>query len=60
MNGSTCTGGFMPSASCPVCGKGFKIRADEAVLYEPITCPECAALLEVIEEDPIILAEAEF
>ena len=50
----------MPSAICPVCGKGFKLRADEAVLYEPVMCPECDASLEVVEEDPIILAEADF
>ena len=50
----------MPSATCPVCGKGFKLSGDEAVLYEPVTCPECGASLEVIEEDPIALAEAEY
>ena len=47
----------MPSATCPVCGKGFRIDPDQAVLYEQISCPACDANLEIIDEDPIILED---
>jgi lysine biosynthesis protein LysW len=47
----------MPSATCPVCGKGFRIDEDQAYLYEQVTCPACDATLEVIDENPIVLEE---
>ena len=49
----------MPSATCPVCGKGFRLEEDEAVLYARVSCPGCDAQLEVIDEDPLMLEELE-
>lgn len=45
----------MPSVTCPACGKGFQLGSEEAMLYETVTCPRCDAILEVIDEDPIML-----
>lgn len=50
----------MPNVVCPLCGKGFTLNSGEAVLYERVTCPMCDALLEVVDEDPVTLEEAEF
>lgn len=50
----------MPSVTCPVCGKGFRVGSEEAGLYERVTCPSCDAMLEVIDEDPVVLEEADF
>ncbi|MBU1050632.1 anaerobic ribonucleoside-triphosphate reductase [Candidatus Bipolaricaulota bacterium] len=47
----------MPSTTCPVCGKGFRIDEDQALLYEQVSCPHCDANLEVIDESPVILEE---
>jgi len=47
----------MPSGTCPVCGKGIRIDADQVVLYEQITCPACDATLEIIDVDPITLED---
>jgi len=48
----------MAKVVCPACGKGFTLAAEEVVLYEQVSCPNCDALLEVIDEDPILLEEA--
>lgn len=47
----------MPSATCPACGKGFRVDEDQALLYEQVTCPHCDANLEVIDESPVMLEE---
>jgi lysine biosynthesis protein LysW len=47
----------MPKAACPLCGKSVTVREDDAVLYEHVTCPHCDALLEVIDEEPLMLDE---
>jgi lysine biosynthesis protein LysW len=47
----------MPKAACPVCGKSVSVHPDEAILYERVTCPNCDALLEVIDEEPLMLDE---
>ena len=47
----------MPKAVCPVCGKNVTVNEEDAVLYERVNCPHCDALLEVIDEDPMILDE---
>ncbi len=47
----------MPSTTCPVCGRGFRIDEDQALLYEQLNCPHCDANLEVIDESPVIVEE---
>ena len=47
----------MPKTVCPVCGKGFHLDEDEALLYERVSCPNCDAPLEVIDEDPLTMEE---
>jgi lysine biosynthesis protein LysW len=49
----------MPRATCPACGKGFRLEGDEAVLYGRVYCPNCDAQLEVIDENPVMLEELE-
>jgi lysine biosynthesis protein LysW len=49
----------MPRGTCPACGKGFRLDEDEAVLYSRVYCPNCDAPLDVIDEDPLMLEEAE-
>ncbi len=49
----------MPRATCPACGKGFRLSEDEAVLYGRVDCPHCDAALEVIDESPVMLEELE-
>lgn len=49
----------MPRATCPACGKGFRIDEEEAVLYGRVYCPNCDAALEVIDDDPLMLEEIE-
>ena len=48
----------MPKATCPACNVRISLSQDEAVLFEQVECPQCGALLEVVEEDPLELAEA--
>jgi len=50
-------GGEMPRAICPVCDARVHVSQDEAVLFERVECPECGALLEVVEEAPLELGE---
>ena len=45
----------MPAATCPACGKGFRVDEDQALLYEQVSCPSCDAILEVIDEYPVVL-----
>ena len=45
----------MPKAICPVCGASTEI--EEVSLFKHVHCPECGALLEIIEENPLELAE---
>ena len=47
----------MPKAICPVCAESLSLAESEAVLYEQVTCPNCGAELEVIDEDPVVLDE---
>jgi len=47
----------MPKAACPLCGKSVTMEEDDAMLFERVTCPHCDALLEVIDEDPLMLDE---
>ena len=48
----------MPKAVCPAGGKSVSLHEDEAVLYERVSCPNCDAVLEVVDEDPLMLDEA--
>jgi lysine biosynthesis protein LysW len=47
----------MPRANCPVCEAELRLSKAEAVFGRRITCPECGAVLEVVEEDPLELEE---
>jgi len=47
----------MPRATCPVCEAELRLSKAEAVFGRRITCPECGAVLEVVEEDPLELEE---
>jgi len=47
----------MPKATCPACNARIHLSQDEAVLFEQVECPECGALLEVIDEEPLELGE---
>lgn len=47
----------MPKAACPVCKKNVTVQEEDATLYESVTCPHCDALLEVVDEDPLMLDE---
>ena len=49
--------GSMPRATCPACGKGFRLEEAEAVLHGKVYCPNCDAPLEVIGENPLMLEE---
>ena len=42
---------------CPVCAAEIKV-ADDAIAGELLVCEDCGAELELIETDPIELAEA--
>ena len=45
----------MPKAICPVCDASTEIEGVH--LFKHVRCPECDALLEIIEENPLELAE---
>jgi len=49
----------MPRTTCPACGRGFILDEDEALLYSRVYCPHCDAPLDVIEENPLMVEEAE-
>ena len=40
---------------CPECGEQFETDADALFLFNRFYCLACEALLEVIEEDPLVL-----
>lgn len=42
---------------CPVCDAQLRLSKTEAVLGRRLTCPECGAVLEVVEEEPLELQE---
>ena len=50
-------GGEMPKAICPVCEADVRVSQADAVLYSQVRCPECGAVLEVVEENPRELEE---
>lgn len=50
----------MPRGNCPVCDADIRLGKAGAVYGKRITCPECGATLEVIEEDPLELEEVEY
>ena len=45
------------SANCPICDAVIEL-AEDTVLGELLTCPECGSELEVINLDPFELDEA--
>ncbi|MGC9529322.1 MAG: lysine biosynthesis protein LysW [Candidatus Bipolaricaulaceae bacterium] len=47
----------MPKANCPVCDADVRVYKEEATFGTRLTCPECGAFLEVVEEDPLELEE---
>ncbi|MBC7221372.1 lysine biosynthesis protein LysW [Candidatus Bipolaricaulota bacterium] len=47
----------MPRATCPVCDAELRLSQAEVVFGRRLTCPECGAVLEVVEEDPLELEE---
>jgi len=40
---------------CPECGEQFETESDSLFLFNRLYCSACDALLEVIEEDPLVL-----
>jgi len=40
---------------CPECGEQFETEADALFLFHRFYCSACDALLEVVEEDPLVL-----
>jgi lysine biosynthesis protein LysW len=46
---------MMNKTICPVCNKNIKVES--IYLFKQVRCPECKALLEVVEEDPLKLEE---
>jgi len=40
---------------CPECGERFAVGSDVVSLSNRFYCSVCDALLEVIEEDPVVL-----
>jgi len=47
----------MAKGICPVCDAEMRLAETEAVLYHQVRCPECGALLEIVEENPLELEE---
>lgn len=47
----------MPKAFCPACDADIEIEQEDASLFNQVRCPECDALLKVIEESPLELEE---
>ena len=45
----------MVKVECPECGQGFEAESDVLFLFNRINCSLCDALLEVIEEEPLVL-----
>ena len=49
----------MRKVVCPECGEESMFGPDELVLYSRIQCEECGAILEVVDENPLMLEVAE-
>jgi DNA-directed RNA polymerase subunit RPC12/RpoP len=49
----------MVDVVCPVCGEESSVHRDELTLYARIQCEACGSLLEVVEESPLELEQAE-
>ena len=45
----------MIRVECPECGEQFEVASNVVFLSNRFYCSVCDALLEVIEEDPVIL-----
>ena len=45
----------MIKVECPECGEQFEAESDALFLFNRLYCSACDALLEVIEEDPLVL-----
>ena len=45
----------MIDVECPECGGQFKVAPEATTLLNRFYCTLCDALIEVIEEDPLIL-----
>ena len=45
----------MSKTICPVCNANIKVESP--YLFSQVRCPECNALLEVVEENPLKLEE---
>lgn len=45
----------MNKTICPVCDADIKVKS--IYLFNQVRCPECNALLEVVEENPLKLEE---
>ena len=45
----------MVKVECPECGEQFETDADVLFLFNRFYCSLCDALLEVVEEEPLVL-----
>ena len=45
----------MTRVECPECGEQFEVDAGILVLSNRLYCSVCDALLEVIDEEPVVL-----
>lgn len=45
----------MIKVECPECGKQFETEPDVLFLFNRFYCSLCDALLEVVEEEPLVL-----
>ena len=45
----------MVKVECPECGEQFETDADVLFLFNRFYCSRCDALLEVVEEEPLVL-----
>ena len=45
----------MISVECPECGERFETEADALSRYNRFYCAGCDAVIEVVEEDPLVL-----
>jgi len=46
----------MPKAVCPAC-EGWVHVEEAADLFDRVQCPDCGALLEIVDVEPFDLAE---
>jgi len=45
----------MPITSCPLCSASLNIPHEDVILFSRIRCPECALLLEITNENPLMV-----